>query len=104
MRITCAGELRVYFDPRGNVSAQLYYGDAKLAAPVYDYAKLFQADPQAAQATLGDGQHNAQYKARPDDRPWSEQHPAVLWIALLAAIAALGTATVRGFRSNAQSA
>src|SRR5438105_1830809 len=94
----------VYFDPRGNASAQLYYGDAKLAAPVYDYAKLFQADPQSAQATLGDGQHNSQYTTRPDDRPWSDQHPAVLWIALLAAIAALGTATVRGFRSNAQSA
>ena len=95
---------RIYFDPRGNATAQLYYGDTKLAAPVYDYAKLFQADAEAAEAALGSGQHNAQYTARPDDRPWSEQHPAVLWIALLAAIAVLGAATLRGFKSNAQSA
>ena len=46
-------ERRVYFDPQGKSLLRLYYGDDKLGAPVYDYARFFKADPAAARAELG---------------------------------------------------
>ena len=54
----------------------LYYSDKKLGGPVHDYAKLFQKDAGASQAALGDEEMNSAYTGRPDDRPWSERHPA----------------------------
>jgi hypothetical protein len=93
-------ERRMYFDPGGRTTARLYYGDSKLAAPVYDYTKFFRADPVAAQAELGPGMHNAAYVGRPDDRPWSERHKALLWIAMLLAIAVLAVLALRGFKSQ----
>ena len=35
-------ERRVYFDPQGKSLLKLYYGDAKLHPPVYDYATVLQ--------------------------------------------------------------
>jgi len=94
-------ERRVYFDPRGNSTLRLYYGDNRLAAPLYDYAKLFvEPEPeQAPRAELGPGAHNAAYTGRPDERPWSEKHPAVLWIAMIAAVAGLAAVALRGLKS-----
>jgi hypothetical protein len=68
----------------------LYYGDSKLGPPVYDYDRFFKADPAAARAELGPGTHNEAYRGRPDDRPWSERHKAVLWLAMLLAVIVLG--------------
>jgi Protein of unknown function (DUF3999) len=93
-------ERRVYFDPSGKTSAKLYYGDPKLPAPVYDYTKFFRADPAATQAELGPGMHNTAYTGRPDDRPWSERHRALLWIAMLLAVVVLAVLAVRGFKSE----
>ncbi len=95
-------ERRVYFEPQGRTSLRLFYGDEKLAAPVYDYAKFFKADPAAAQAELGPGAHNSAYTGRPDDRPWSERHQAVLWIAMLLAVAVLALLAFRGLRAEPQ--
>lgn len=94
-------ERRAYFDPRGNDSLKLYYGDEKLERPQYDYTKLF-AEPEmkdVAQALLATDEHNAAFTGRPDERPWSEKHPAVLWIAMIAAIGLLGTWALKGFKS-----
>jgi hypothetical protein len=88
-------ERRVYFDPQGKSKLNLYYGDRKLAAPSYDYARFFHADA-AAQAELGPGTQNSAYTGRPDERPWSERHRAILWIAMLAAVAVLALLAVRG--------
>jgi hypothetical protein len=93
-------ERRIYFDPQGKSALRLYYGDGKLAAPVYDYARFFHADVSPAQAQLGPGAHNAQYTGRPDDRPWSERHTAVLWGAMLLAVLALAVLALRGLRSQ----
>jgi len=93
-------ERRVYFDAGGRTSAKLYYGDPKLPAPVYDYTKFFRADPVAVQAQLGPGMHNAGYTGRPDDRPWSERHKALLWVAMLLAVVVLAVLAVRGFKSE----
>ena len=92
-------ERRIYFDCDAGASLALYYGDQKLSAPVYDYAKLFQSDVSAEQVQIGAEEANAGYAGRPDDRPWSERHPAVLWAAILAAIALLGGIAVRSIKA-----
>jgi len=96
-------ERRVYFDPQGKSLLRLYYGDNKLDSPVYDYARFFKADPAAAKADLGPGNHNQAYSGRPDDRPWSERHTAVLWLAMLLAVAVLAALAIRGLKAKALS-
>jgi len=93
-------ERRLYFDPQGSPALKLYYGDQKLAVPVYDYARLFHEEPGAVQAQLGSDLQNSAYTGRPDDRPWSERHKWILWAAMLLALAALATLAVRGLRSE----
>ncbi len=93
-------ERRVYFDPQGKTILKLYYGDEKLSAPVYDYARFFHLDASPAEAQLSAGAHNAQYTARPDDRPWSERHMGILWAAMLLAVLALSLLALRGLRTE----
>jgi uncharacterized protein DUF3999 len=97
-------ERRLYFDPRGKSSLQLYYGDPKLDAPSYDYAKFFQQSADAAVAQLGPAQANPQYAGRPDDRPWSERHTFVLWAAMVLAVVVLGALAIRGLKGSAPAA
>jgi len=92
-------ERRLYFEPQHETVLNLYYGDQKLAAPVYDYAKFFKADPAAVKARLGTGTHNAAYHGRPDDRPWSERHRSLLWTAMLLAVAVLAGLAIRGLKT-----
>ena len=94
-------ERRVYLDPQGKSLLKLYYGDSKLGPPVYDYDRFFKADPAAARAELGPGTHNEAYRGRPDDRPWSERHKAVLWLAMLLAVIVLGALAIRGLKTKA---
>jgi hypothetical protein len=93
-------ERRVYFDPTGRTALRLYYGDAKLDAPTFDYVKLFQQQPDAKLAKLGAPDANAQFTGRPDERPWSEKHNFLLWAAMLIAVASLGAVALRGFTSK----
>jgi hypothetical protein len=94
-------ERRIYFDCDAGTSLEMYYGDPKLNAPVYDYAQLFQSDASAAQVQMGAEEANTGYTGRPDDRPWSERHPAVLWAAIFAAVVVLGGIAVRSMKSGA---
>jgi hypothetical protein len=91
-------ERRIYFDSASGAEQKLYYGDEKLDAPVYEYAKLFQRDAAANQAALGGEELNAAYTGRPDERPWSERHPAVLWAAIIAAVLVLGAIALKSTR------
>ncbi|MGA7926595.1 MAG: hypothetical protein WCA20_11390 [Candidatus Sulfotelmatobacter sp.] len=93
-------ERRVYFDPQGKTALKLYYGDEKLSAPVYDYARFFHLEPSPAEAQLGAGSHNPQYTGRPDDRPWSDRHMGILWAVMILAVIALTALAVRGLRSG----
>lgn len=95
-----ATERRVYFDPQGKSSLKLYYGDDKLSAPVFDYARFFHAETSAHQAELGSASHNPQYASRPDERPWSERHTVVLWAAMLIAVLALAFLAFRGLGTS----
>jgi hypothetical protein len=92
-------ERRIYFDPQGKMKLNLYYGDEKISPPVYDYARFFHREDSAAQAQLGAGVRNPQYAARPDARPWSEQHMGVLWAAMILAVIGLGALAIRGMRA-----
>jgi len=82
----------------------LYYGDAALAAPRYDYAILFARQPDAAQATAGPEATNPAYQPRPDTRPLTERYPALLWIALAAAITLLGFIALRSAKQQGEAA
>ena len=93
-----AFEQRVYFAPEGKNALHLYYGDAELSAPVYDYARFFHLDTAPMQAQLGAGSHNPQYGGRPDYRPWSERHTVILWTAMLLVVLALAVLAFRGLR------
>ena len=92
-------ERRVYFN--ASEAPHLYYGDEKLDEPVYDYAKLFQQETNAAPAQLGPEQTNTAYTGRPDDRPWTEKHPAVLWVAIGAAVVVLGAIALKSMKNVA---
>lgn len=95
-------ERRVYFDPQGKTSLELYYGDEKLSSPVYDYARFFHLDASPAESQLGDGAHNSQYAGRPDERPWSDRHMGILWAAMILAVIALAALAIRGMRPEAK--
>ena len=89
---------RIYFDADAGTQPKIYYGDAQLDAPVYDYAKLFQKNANAEQKQLGAEEVNTAFTGRPDDRPWSERHPAVLWLAIIAAVLILGGVALRSMK------
>lgn len=92
-------ERRAYFDLPAQEPLVLYYGDEKLNAPVYDYAKLFQQSRNATLAPLGAETSNPAFSERPDERPWSERHPVILWIAIVVAVLGLGTIALRSMRT-----
>ena len=92
-------ERRLYFEASASAPLTLYYGDEKLEPPVYDYAKLFLLAKDAAPAQLGGEERNAAFTGRPDERPWTERHPAVLWIAIVAAVLILGAIALRSMKT-----
>jgi hypothetical protein len=98
-------ERNLCFDANGAGKYVLYYGDPALSAPVYDYAALFSrnGDPKAEASALTAGQEEANpaYQPRPDERPFTEKHPALLWIALVGVIALLGGIALRSAKAVA---
>lgn len=93
-------ERRIYFDVPGRGDIALYYGDEKLRPPVYDYSQLFQAEKAATMASLAPEVANDAYTGRPDERPWSERHPLVLWITIIGAVVILGGIALRSLRAT----
>jgi hypothetical protein len=93
-------ERRLCFDAAAGAAYTLYYGDSALAAPQYDYARLFAAAQDPALATLGAEIVNPAYQPRPDERPFTEKHPALLWVALIVVIALLGAVALRSFKAT----
>ena len=89
-------ERRIYFDPPGKTAINLYYGDEKLPAPEYDYARFFHKEADAAQAVIAAETMNPSYTGRPDERPWSERHKWVLWGAMLLAVVMLALLALKG--------
>jgi hypothetical protein len=59
--------------------------------------------PNAAAATLGVEALNASFEPRPDARPFTERHPALLWIVLVVVVLGLGFVALRSGRRVNQS-
>lgn len=88
---------RICFDADSatNPALGLYYGDSKLDAPVYDYAKLFLPAAAPILATLAPESPNHAYIPRTDARPFTERHPELLWVVLLAVVCILALTAFR---------
>lgn len=88
-------ERTLCFDAEPGAAYRLMYGDAALAVPRYDYARLFVPEKNAATAVLGPDQPNPAYQPRPDQRPFTERHPWLLWVALILVVMVLGGVALR---------
>ena len=88
-------ERSLCFDASDAAGYTLYYGDSALAAPRYDYASLFVLQSNASKANVGPERANPDYQDRPDSRPFTERHPALLWAALAIVILLLGAVALR---------
>jgi len=75
----------------------LYYGNPAASLPEYDLrAVLARRSFHETASTLGAAEANPAYRPPPAPRkPWSEQHPAILYTVLAGAVLALGIATLR---------
>lgn len=85
----------ICFDDGGGAPYTLYYGDSSRKRPAYDYERLFSPAEHPARASLGPEQENAGYEPVADSRPFTERHPALLWVGLLLTIAVLGFVALR---------
>jgi hypothetical protein len=92
-------ERRLCFDAAVGAAYTLYYGDSALAPPRYDYASLFVMERDPIVAKLGTETANPAWRPRPDERPFTEKHPVLLWIALVLVIALLVAVAFRSFKS-----
>jgi hypothetical protein len=86
---------KICFDATGGEPLVLYYGDAALEAPVYDYAKLFHPVATPLAASLGEETLNASYRPRSEAKPFTERHPELLWIGLLIVVGILAVTAIR---------
>ena len=88
-------ERDVCYQADGNASYMLFYGDPALETPHYDYEQLVSVEASAAQIEAGPEALNPAYQPRPDERPFTEKHPVLLWVALGVVIALLGAIALR---------
>ena len=95
-------ERTLCFDATPEASYAVYYGDSALAAPRYDYATLFTPEVNAARAALGPEMNNPDYRPRPDERPFTEKHPGLLWTTLVLVVVLLGAVALRSAKQVSQ--
>ncbi len=91
-------EHELCFEADGHSRYALFYGDPALQAPRYDYAALHTWVANAAQAATGQEKVNEGYQSRPDERPFTDRHPILLWSALVGVILLLGTIALKSSR------
>ena len=84
----------ICFDGVG-APTELYYGDAGLTAPVYDYARLFSPGDPSRVAVLGPEDANAAFHIKLVHKSLTEAHPELLWVGLLVMVGALGVVAFR---------
>lgn len=97
----------LYTTPRHIVSRQepgrsyrLLYGHSEAKAPHYELERLADRNgiENAVARTLGSEEVNTAFA---DPRPWTDQHPAVLWVALGIAVVLLAFSSLRALRDRA---
>ena len=89
-------ERRICFLRKPNTSYTLRYGDPLLGAPQYDLSPIEAAAANASVSTLGGEQALAREPA--SQRPFTERHPVLLWIALILVVGTLGFVALRSAR------
>ncbi|WP_213804612.1 DUF3999 family protein [Granulicella sp. dw_53] len=87
------------FDASVAPKPELFYGDAALPTPQYDFARLFSPSAHLIQAQLGPEQRNVGYHARPDTRSAAERHPDLIWIVLMIVVCVLAVVALRSSRA-----
>lgn len=92
-------ERRLCFDATAAGNYTVYYGDADLPAPEYDYARTFSTSAQTHLVQLGPEQQNPSFVSRPDIRPLTERHPDLIWIAFLIVICVLALVALRSSKN-----
>ena len=85
----------ICFDAAAGAAYTLRYGDDALRASVYDLDGLTNMSAKPLVATLGTEELNPHYVKRNGTKTYNERNPEMYWIALLAAIAALGAVASR---------
>jgi hypothetical protein len=91
----------VKFKPVAGGSYWLYYGSPDAHAPSYDLRDQLAREGPVPEATIlaGPEEPNPAYRERPaPPKPWSEQHPGLLYITLALAVVSMGVITVRFLR------
>lgn len=90
---------KICFDTSATQPLTLYYGDSALAAPQYDYDRLFSPSGEMHAAQLGPEQTNPTFHDRPDARPLTDRHPHLLWIVLLVVVCILAIVAIRSSKT-----
>jgi hypothetical protein len=87
---------RLLFRAREGEEYRLTYGAPDLEAPVYDLVRTIDA---AVEAPWVDVSAPVRLAVEPDVLPWTERHPALLWVGLVVVVTLLGAVTWRAIRS-----
>ncbi|MCU1321915.1 MAG: hypothetical protein JWM43_1564 [Acidobacteriaceae bacterium] len=87
------------FDASSAARPELFYGDAALPTPQYDFSRLFSPSAHMLQAQLGPERTNAAYRVRPDTRSMTERHPDLIWVVLLIVICVLAVVALRSSKA-----
>ena len=91
-------ERRLCFNAESDAPLTLFYGDAALAAPQYDFARIFSTEEKVQVARVGPEQKNPIFRERPYDRDATERHPELVWIVFLAVVCVLALIALRSSR------
>jgi len=91
-------ERQICFLRKATTSYVLRYGDPSLGAPQYDLTPI-----QAAAMTVSESELGAERELTPEaasQRPFTERHPVLLWVALILVVGTLGVVALRSARSG----
>ncbi len=88
---------RIAFPSKTGARFALYLGNAKARKPGYDVGHYLDRmrGQGVYEAALGEVEHNPRYTKVEKPIPWSERHKGIIWVALLAMLAALGLLVYR---------
>jgi Protein of unknown function (DUF3999) len=91
-------ERQLCFLPKRDTAYTLRYGDPSLGPPRYDLTPIEAAAANASLSTLG-----AERALTPEpaaQRPFTERHPVLLWVALILVVGTLGAVALRSARTS----
>ena len=89
---------RVKFKVVAGSAYSLYYGNEDARTPSYDLGTVLSREAPLAEAPISAGleEGNADFREKPaPTKPWSEQHPEILYVTLAVAVLGMGIVTVR---------